>query len=179
MRGLADRSRIERLMTDLARYADRDVHVYLVGGATAVLYGWRDATIDVDLKIAPESDAMLRAIPALKERLAINVELASPLDFIPVRDDWMERSPFIAQHGRVFFHHFDLNAQTLAKIERGHEQDQADVKAMLDLKLVTPKTLTDYFSAIEPQLYRYPAVDPLSFKCQLTKRLSDYEHDRA
>jgi hypothetical protein len=32
----------------------------------------------VDLKIVPESDAMLRAIPPLKESLELNVELAAP-----------------------------------------------------------------------------------------------------
>jgi hypothetical protein len=169
VRPVADRERIERLMSSLGRYAERTLHVYLVGGATAVLYGWRDSTVDVDLKFDPEPDEILRAIPSLKEQLKINLELASPLDFIPVRDDWRERSPFVAQHGRAFFHHFDLNAQALAKIERDHKQDEDDVKAMLDQGLVTPRSLTDYFAAIEPQLYRYPAIDPPSFKAQLAR----------
>jgi hypothetical protein len=46
--------------------------------ATAVLLGWRGTTIDVDFVMRPEDDALLRAIPALKEELQINVELASP-----------------------------------------------------------------------------------------------------
>jgi len=33
----------------------------------------------VDLVMRPESDALLRAIPLLKERLRLNVELALPL----------------------------------------------------------------------------------------------------
>jgi hypothetical protein len=49
-----------------------------VGGTSAVLVGWRASTIDVDLVMRPESDAMLRAIPMLKEQLQLNVELASP-----------------------------------------------------------------------------------------------------
>ena len=44
---------------------------------------------------------MLRAIPALKERLQINVELASPDQFIPVPRGWEERSPIISRIGRV------------------------------------------------------------------------------
>ena len=37
-------------MRALAEAARRPLQVYLVGGATAVLEGWREATIDVDLK---------------------------------------------------------------------------------------------------------------------------------
>ena len=70
-------------MEALARAADRELRVYLVGGTTAVLVGWRSSTIDVDLVTSPENDALPRAIPAIKERLRVNVELASRLDFIP------------------------------------------------------------------------------------------------
>jgi hypothetical protein len=33
--------------------------VFLAGGASAVLLGWRSSTIDVDLKIIPDSDEIL------------------------------------------------------------------------------------------------------------------------
>ena len=61
--------------------------VYLVGGASAVLLGWRVATIDIDLKIVPETDEILRSLPKLKEQLHLNIELASPQDFIPEFQD--------------------------------------------------------------------------------------------
>lgn len=112
----------------------------------------------------PEQDALLRAIPALKERLEINVELASPVDFIPVRPDWEERSPFIARIGRLSFHHFDFYAQALAKVERGHAQDVADVQELVARRLVEPSEARAYFAAIEPELYRYPAVDAATFR---------------
>ena len=76
--------------------------------------------------------------PSIKENLHINVELAYPLDFIPVPDGWEDRSPFIRQEGRAFFYHFDLYAQALAKIERGHAQDLTDVQEMLRRGLMTP-----------------------------------------
>jgi hypothetical protein len=151
-------------MEALARAADRELDVYLVGGTTAVLMGWRPSTIDVDLVIQPEDDALLRAIPELKERLQVNVELASPLDFIPVPPGWEDRSPVIARIGRVRFHHFDLYAQALAKLERGHRQDVADVREMLRRGLVGPEQLLAYFDRIEPELYRYPAIDPPTFR---------------
>ncbi len=53
-----------------------------------MLLGWRTSTIDVDLVVRPEDESLHRAIPAIKERLQINVEFASPLDFIPVRVKW-------------------------------------------------------------------------------------------
>lgn len=61
-----------------------------------MLIGWRETTIDVDIKLVPERDEILRAIPRLKENLEINVELASPGDFIPELPDWQSRSAFIA-----------------------------------------------------------------------------------
>ena len=126
--------------------------------------GWRDSTIDVDLKLVPEQDALLRAIPRLKESLELNVELASPADFIPVPPGWEERSPFIAQLGRLSFHHFDLYGQALAKVERGHTQDVADVREMLRRGLVDAARAREYFRRIEPELYRYPAIDPPAFR---------------
>jgi hypothetical protein len=81
--------------------------MYLTGGSTAVLEGWREATIDVDLRFEPEADELLRALPALKERLAVNIELVSPPDFIPELPDWRERSPFVFREGAIEVHHFD------------------------------------------------------------------------
>ena len=65
-----------------------------------MLHGWRASTIDVDLKLVPDDDALLRAMPRLKE-------------------------------------------------EAG---------------LVDSARLMQLFVAIESQLYRYPAVDPASFR---------------
>lgn len=58
--------------------------IYFTGGATAVLYGWRPMTIDIDIKPEPEPAGLFEAIAELKEELEINVELASPDQFIPV-----------------------------------------------------------------------------------------------
>jgi hypothetical protein len=164
MRALVDADRIRQLMQALGRVGRRPARVYLTGGATAVLQGWRRSTIDVDLKFVPDDDALLRAIPDLKERLSMNIELASPDDFIPVGDGWPGRSPFVAQEGLLAFHHFDLVAQALAKIERGHAQDVQDVRTMLDRGLVSAAALRSAFDQMAPRLYRYPAVDPAAFR---------------
>lgn len=164
MRQLADADRIQHFMRGLAQEAAEPARVYFTGGVTAVLYGWRAATIDVDVKMVPEHDRLFRAIADLKDRLQINVELAAPVDFIPVPDGWEQRSPFIAQEGPLAFHHFDLYAQALAKVERGHAQDRHDVEEMLARALIEPGPALEYFAAIEPQLYRYPAIDPPAFR---------------
>lgn len=163
MRELADAERIRAFMRALGREASQPGRVLFTGGATAVLLGWRTSTIDVDIKLVPDQDALLRAIPKLKESLRLNVELASPDDFIPVPEGWSDRSPFVAQEGRLSFHHFELAAQALAKIERGHAQDREDVREMLQRGLVTPGQLRAAFAAIESRLYRYPAIDPAAF----------------
>jgi hypothetical protein len=151
-------------MHGLAGVASREGRVYFTGGATAVLQGWRPTSIDVDVRFVPEHDELFRAIPALKEELQLNVELASPADFIPVPPGWEERGAFIEQIGVLSFYHFDLYAQALAKVERGHAQDVADVQEMLRRGLIDPTRARAYFAAIEPDLYRYPAIDPASFR---------------
>lgn len=123
MREVADADRIHRLMRALGAEADREGRIYFTGGATAVLLGWRRSTIDVDLRFEPEVDRLLRALPRLKEEHRINIELASPADFIPVPSGWADRSLFIATAGKVSFFHFDPYAQALAKVERSHVQD--------------------------------------------------------
>ena len=169
MRALADSDRIRRFMSELAAATDDAARVYFTGGATAVLIGWRRSTIDVDVKIVPEADRVFRAIPALKEELQINVELASPADFIPVPPGWEDRSPFIQMEGRVAFHHFDLYAQALAKVERGHTQDVGDVREMLRRRLIVRETALTYFERIMPDLYRYPAIDPATFRAAVAE----------
>lgn len=89
-----DRARLHAFMRALAEAVRQPLQVYLAGGATAVLEGWRESTIDVDLKLGHDADAVLRAIPAIKERLRLNIELASPADFIPVKAGWEDRSPY-------------------------------------------------------------------------------------
>jgi len=151
-------------MHAVASEARRDLHVYFVGGTTAVLLGWRPTTVDVDLVMEPEDDAVMRAIPELKETLQLNVEFASPAHFIPVPAGWQERSVFIEQDGRVAFYHFDLYAQALAKVERSHPQDLADVREMLDRGLIEAAKAREYFRRMEPDLYRFPAIHSATFR---------------
>jgi len=164
MREAANRERIRKLMTGLGQRCADPVNVYFTGGATAVLFEWRADSIDVDLKVIPDSDAFFRAIPFLKEELDINIELACPSDFIPELPGWQDRSIFIEKAGSIGFFHYDPYSQTLAKIERGHSQDVEDVRSIFKTGLVQPDRLLQLFKSIEDSLYRYPAIDPPSFR---------------
>lgn len=138
--------------------------MYLTGGSSAVIEGWRASTADVDLRLEPEDDRLLRALPALKEELGISIELVSPPDFIPELPGWRERSKFLFREGTVEVRHFDFYSQALAKIERGFAQDLEDVRSMIAQGLVDPGRLRECYEQIEPELYRYPAIDPTAFR---------------
>lgn len=160
MREPADAERIERLARELGRAVPPGTKMYLTGGATAVLEGWRASTVDVDVRFEPDSDAVLRLIAELKERLQVNVELASPLDFLPPLAEWRERSRFRFRAGNLEVFDFDPYSQALAKLERGFELDMHDVASMVRAEQVKPEMLLELFEGVEPELYRFPAVDP-------------------
>jgi hypothetical protein len=164
MRAKVSAEAVEQFMKALGRAGRSSARIYFVGGVSAVLLGWRETTIDIDLKLIPEASEILKALPDLKERLQINVELASPDDFIPALPGWEERSGFIAREGAIDFFHYDFYAQALAKIERGHRTDLLDVHQMIERGLVEPSRLLEFFSRIEDRLYKYPAIDAKSFQ---------------
>src|SRR5438270_3534470 len=99
---------LKEFMQELAAAARSPGKVYVTGGATALLLGFREQTIDIDLKLDPEPEGAFEAIALLKNRLNVNVELASPDDFIPADSCWRERSRPIASIGRVEFFHYDF-----------------------------------------------------------------------
>jgi hypothetical protein len=161
------------LARELGRVAPAPVRIYLTGGSTAVLEGWRESTVDVDLRLEPEAEDLMRALQGLKDSLGINIELASPPDFIPELPGWRQRSPLVITEGNVSVHHFDLYSQALSKIERGFKHDLADLAAMIDRDLVDPVRLRALYEQIEPELYRYPAIDPPAFRRKLEAALDE------
>ena len=164
MRDAADAERIRSLARELGRAVAPGTKMYLTGGATAVLEGWRESTVDIDVRFEPDSDLALSRISQLKERLAVNVELASPLDFLPPLEGWRERSRFRFREGNLEVFDFDLYSQALSKLERGFELDLADVRSMVSGGEVKPEKLRQLFEGVEAELYRFPAVDPASLR---------------
>jgi hypothetical protein len=55
-------------------------------------------------------------------------------------------------------------SQCLAKLERGHRKDRDDAASMVADGLVDPAQLLQLFEAVEPNLFRYPAIDPRTLR---------------
>jgi hypothetical protein len=171
MRPRADATRIMAFVRELGRATTEPARLYLTGGATAVLEGWRATTVDIDIRLEPDRDDLLRQIPHLKEAIGVNVELASPADFIPELPEWRERSPSVSREGKLDVLHFDLYSQVLAKLERAFEQDLEDVREMICRRLIDPERGLALFAAIEPGLYRFPAIEPAAFRARVEREL--------
>lgn len=165
-------------MDALARAARSPANVYFTGGTTALLFGWRETTVDVDLKLVPDSDELLRAIARLKDELQVNVELAAPDQFLPALPGWRERSAFIGRKHPLSFFHYDFYAQTLAKIERGLAKDLEDAESMHDADLVDAERLLELFTAIEPDLYKFPAVDARDLRRRVEEWVAAHRRPR-
>ena len=175
MRELASKEKIVEFMRLFGRQTRTEVRVYFTGGSTAVLQGWRDTTLDIDLRFEPEPDELYRAIPEIKEQLQLNIELAAPSDFIPELPGWQDRCQYIGREGSVSFFHYDPYSQALSKIERGHDQDVRDVASMLADSMLDRQKLLALFNEIEPQLYKFPAIDPASFARAVSRAVETKE----
>src|SRR5690349_16071700 len=127
MRRLIDAPRMFALLRAFGEAAREPGRVYFTGGVTALLLGWRESTVDVDLRLEAGAETLLREVPRIKEAFEVNVELASPPDFVPELPGWRERCLFIVREGPLDFFHFDPYSQVLAKLERAHDLDRRDV----------------------------------------------------
>src|SRR5260370_12509848 len=155
-----NRDRILRLMAALAAVARTHTRVYFSGGATAVLLGLRYMAIDAEVDLVPRDDVLLGALPGLTYSCELTVRLGSPADFIPVTSGWERRSPLIERRGRVSFHHFDLYAQALAKVERGQAEDMCDVGGLLRRGVIHTGPAPTDFRRLAPHPIRDPAHRP-------------------
>ena len=156
-------AKVRLFMRHVGERATSPGQIYLVGGASAVLVGWRETNAGVDLKLDPEPGGVFEAIAQTKDKLGLHVQLAATDDFIPALPDWRERSVFVVRHGVVDFLHYDFYAQALAKIERGHDLDLQDVAAMHRRGLIEGPRLAAFFRAIEGDLLRFPEIDATDF----------------
>lgn len=162
MRPPLDKERLTKFLKEFGNKIPGEGSIYLTGGATALLHGWREMTVDVDIKADPEPQGYFESIAELKDSFPINIELASPELFIPTLPDWKQRSLFIARHGNIDFYHYDLYSQAIAKLERGHSRDIDDVESMFQNELLDPSFLLDLFAQIEPKLIEYPSIEASS-----------------
>jgi len=126
VRSNLDTAKLDAFVQAIGRMATGPGRVYLVGGATALLLGIRDQTIDVDIKLP----------------------------------GWRERSELITKAGEVEFFHYDFYGQVMSKITRGHRHDLTDASEIIRLGKVDVGKLSLLFEEIQPNLVRYPAINP-------------------
>lgn len=163
MRRELTRDALRELMEELARTAPAggSFRVYLVGGATAVLSGWRSSTIDADLYA--EREEVFRDIQGIKERLRLNIEFARPEHFVPPLPGTFDRHVFIDRVGAVEFFHYDPYAQLLSKVVRGFRKDLLDAERFVESGMVDPDRFRLLVEEIpEAEYARYPALSPES-----------------
>ena len=183
MRANVDAQKLKRLMQILGKEAQGSGCIYFTGGASALLVGWRNSTVDVDLRLDPEPPGIFQAIAKLKQELNINIELASPQDFLPPLPGWRDRSVFIGKQGQISFYHYDFTAQALSKLSRGFDRDIKDIEAMYEHELFSLSELLDCFEAIVPELIRFPSLNSDMLRSRVEnfiERLEDQvDEDRA
>ncbi|HEV2391375.1 MAG TPA: hypothetical protein VG146_03330 [Verrucomicrobiae bacterium] len=127
MRAETDKLKLEAFMSALGNRVRGEGSIYLTGGATAVLHGWRPMTIDVDLKADPEPPGFFEALALLKDELDINVELASPDDFIPAVPGWRERS--LRQEKGDAYSRYNALQRELVSFEMALDRKQGRAKS--------------------------------------------------
>jgi hypothetical protein len=157
MRPPIDRLRVHYFLVKLGIEFRHPARLYLVGGTTLVYEGLREQSLDIDIsyEVADEHEAeFARVIRRLKDELQINVEQASPGDFIPLPSGWKERAKHVGRFGSVDVFHFDPYSSALSKIERGREGDYQDVLAMLRAGQIEMSELREAFDNIMPRVER-------------------------
>ena len=155
LRQRVDRIRIERFLQRLGERFRQPARLYLVGGTTMVFEELRQQTLDIDVALEVSADAhgaLIQAIRALKDELSVNVEEASPGDFIPLPAGYASRHEYVDRFGQIDVWHFDLYSTALSKVARGRVQDVEDVLALLSAGRLAWDKLNACFRDVLPRM---------------------------
>jgi hypothetical protein len=167
MRPNVDKGQIENFLKNLGRSFRKPGRLYLVGGAALVHMGIRaGSTQDIDIEIhAANEDEMMEAIRRLKDTMNINIEFASPGDFMPLPKQWEMDAKYVGRYGTIDVFYFDFYSIALSKIQRGSTADIRDVKLLLEQGIITPQGLDETYSEVLPQVGKRPygKLDPKQF----------------
>lgn len=137
MRQRVGQPEIEQFLVEVGR-TRQPGRLYLVGGAALVHAGIRSGqTLDIDIQITADPTNLTAQIAQLKQRLNMNIEFASPGDFMPLPAHWEARSQFIKRYNQVDAFYFDWYSIALSKAQRVNPQD------MVDLQLLVQKGFID------------------------------------
>ncbi len=167
MRPNVDKARIEDFLKNLGRVFRKPGRLYLVGGAALVHLGIRSGfTQDIDVEVAGnDAGDMFTSIRGLVEQMNINVEFASPRDFIPLPSQWETHARYVGRYGSIDVFYFDFYSIALSKIDRGNTRDINDVKLLLEQGIITLEELDIAYREVLPQMGKgtYARLDPRRF----------------
>lgn len=107
----------------------------------------------------------------------LNIELASPDDFIPALPGWQDRSEAIGRFGPVEVFHMDFYSQALSKIQRGNDKGLADAHGPVNAGKVDLAQLQEFNKQIRSQFVRYPAIDLAELDWQLESFIKEFSND--
>ena len=172
MRPSVDKTAIESFLQQLGRAFRKPGRLYLVGGAALVHAGVRPGfTQDIDIQVSGANEGeLIVAIQRLIQQLQINVEFASPADFIPLPSQWEMHAQYVGRYGGVDVFYFDFYSIALSKIERGNSRDIDDVKLLVQQGIITLNELDAAYREVLAQLGqgRYPRITPQRFSERYT-----------
>jgi hypothetical protein len=103
MRPAVDKAAIESFLQQLGRTFLKPARLYLVGGAALVHLGVRPGfTQDIDIQVGEVNEGeLIVAIQRLIQQMQVNVEFASPADFMPLPSQWETHARFIGRYGKI------------------------------------------------------------------------------
>ena len=172
-----DKAVIESFLQQLGKTFRKPARLYLVGGAALVHMGVRSGfTQDIDVQVSGASEGdLIVAIQRMIERMQINVEFASPVDFIPLPRQWEAHARFVGRYGMIDVFYFDFYSIALSKMERSNSRDIADVQLLVQQGIITLDELDNAYQEVLAQLGkgRYPRITPKRFteRYQAVRRL--------
>ncbi len=172
MRPSVDKASIESFLQQLGRVFRKPARLYLVGGAALVHLGVRPGfTQDIDIQVGGTNEGeLIVAIQRLIQQMQVNVEFASPADFMPLPSQWETHARFVDRYGMIDVFYFDFYSIALSKIERGNNRDIADVKLLVQQGIITLNELDVAYREVLSQLGkgRYPRITPQRFSERYT-----------
>ncbi len=180
MRQRTDRARLIRFLRALGQHLRKPVRFYLVSGSVMIDLGLRSATLGIDYAADADDPAALaeleQAIRRLKNELDVNVEPASPADFLPIPTYALTRSTFIGRYGQVSVYHYHLASLVIAKVARAFEQDLDDAEQLLRSGEVAWQEIEDTWSDMRSSPTGWLRYEPNDVERRLThlrRRIED------
>jgi hypothetical protein len=169
----ATRNSIDAFLRELGRQFKGSGSLYLAGGAALVYEGFRPRTLDIDYRVdlvTGDDTEFIRALRGAQRVVPLNVEPASPADFIPLPAGWRDRCRFLVKEGGLSIYAFDPLSTALAKIERGHERDIDDVLALCRAGVLEVDRIAAAFEEISPRIENeaLPRVTEEDFRRKVT-----------